>query len=66
MTLILLNHAFVCCLLEPKRSLIIVAAKATNEPETTVNETVDDTSAALEDALKKVQEAVQSITMNPF
>lgn len=42
---------------EPKRSLTIVATKATKEPETTVNATVDDTSAALEDVLKKVQEA---------
>jgi hypothetical protein len=46
--------------------LTIVAAKATKEPETTVNATVDDTSAALEDVLKKVQEAVQSIILNQF
>lgn len=40
-----------------KRSLTIVAAKATKEPETTVNSTVNDSSAAIEDALKSVQEA---------
>jgi hypothetical protein len=37
--------------------LAIVAAKATKDPETTVESTVDDTSAAFEDALKSVQEA---------
>ncbi|KAG0575891.1 hypothetical protein M758_5G038000 [Ceratodon purpureus] len=42
---------------EPKRSLTIVAAKATKEPETTVNATVDDSAAALEDVLKNAQEA---------
>ncbi|XP_024367938.1 protein CURVATURE THYLAKOID 1B, chloroplastic [Physcomitrium patens] len=42
---------------EPKKYLTIVAAKATKDPETTVESTVDDTSAAFEDALKSVQEA---------
>jgi hypothetical protein len=42
---------------QPKRSLTIVAVKATREPETTAKETVDDSQAALEDVLKNVQEA---------
>jgi len=42
---------------EPKRSLTIVATKATKEPETTVNTTADESAAALEDVLKKVQDA---------
>ena len=66
MLIILLSHAFIFCLPEPKRFLRIVAAKAAKDPETTVNTTVDDTSAALEDVLKKVQEAVLSMTLIIF
>lgn len=51
---------------EPKRSLTIVAAKATREPETTgaENTTVEESKAVLEDVLKNVQEAVKYIILN--
>lgn len=59
LVLMLLIHVCTFSLAVSKRSLTIVAAKATKEPETTVNSTVDDSSAAIEDALKSVQEAVR-------
>jgi len=46
--------------------LTIVATKATKEPETTVNTTADESAAALEDVLKKVQDAVESIILNQY
>jgi len=64
--LVLLIHVFTFCMSEPKRSLTVVATKATKEPETTVNTSVDESAAALEDVLKKVQDAVESIIPTQF